>query len=71
MGEVAVVGGLDVGQLELGVRTPELLKNGSWPLTQIFKVSFVSIKIIDLPCQGNTLPFRSSQKLTRLRLGPF
>ena len=52
-------------------------KRQVWPLTQFFSVSFLW-KLIDLPGgfasmtphRGNTILFRSSQQLPRLRLGP-
>ena len=53
------------------------LSNQVWPLTLFFSVSFLVKKIIDLPggqinytSWGNTILFRSSQQLPRLRLGP-
>ena len=47
-----------------------------WPLTQFFSVSFCENSLICLggksvtPHRGNTILFRSSQQLPRLRLGP-
>ena len=47
-----------------------------WPLTQIFLFPFYKKSLICLkgksmtPGRGNTILFRSSQQLPRLRLGP-
>ena len=47
-----------------------------WPLTQFFLFPFCKNSLICLegksmtPHQGNTILFRSSQQLPRLRLGP-
>ena len=54
---------------------PSFTKQQVWPLTQFFSVSFCENSLICLkgksmtPHRGNTILFRSSQQLPRLRLG--
>ena len=58
------------------VSKPMLLKHQVWPLTHFFLFPFCKNSLICLegksttPHRGNTILFRSSQRLPRLRLGP-
>ena len=48
-----------------------LIFNQVWPLSQYFPVSLICLRDKSMtPRRGNTILFRSSQQLPRLRLGP-